>query len=111
MAQFTGTFEGTFDANKSRLSVPATFRATLSAFGTNVMVLRPSSHSPCLDCWPEPQFAAEVERRTDELDPFSADYDTRVAELVGDAITITLDTDGRVVLPRQLVEHAQLRAS
>lgn len=108
MAQFTDTIAGTFDAKKMRLSVPAPFRAVLNAAGTQTVVLRRSSHAACIDCWPEPDFAREIQRRTDELDPFSEDYDERMAELVGRATTLTMDGDGRLVLPRALVEHAGL---
>ena len=108
MAQFTDTIVGSFDARKARLSVPAAFRQLLARMGAENLVLRRSSHSPCIEAWPEPDFEREVNRRIGDLDPFSPDFQKKSRQLVGRASTLALDGDGRLVLPKPLVEAAHL---
>ncbi len=99
-----------FDAKKTRLSVPSSFRAVLAQTGDPDVVLRPSSHSPCIDVWPKATFQAEVERRTKDLDPFSQEFDEVTDGLTVQAYDIRLDADGRIVLPRALLADVPLDA-
>jgi transcriptional regulator MraZ len=100
-----------FDAKKTRLSVPSTFRAVLAQSGEQDVVLRPSNHSPCIDVWPKAAFQAEVERRTKDLDPFSEDFDAVTDGLTVRAHDTRVDADGRVVLPRTLLADVPLDAN
>jgi MraZ protein len=100
-----------FDAKKTRLSVPASFRAVLAQAGDQDVVLRPSNHSPCIDVWPKAVFQAEVERRTSALDPFSEEFDSVTDGLTVQAYETRVDADGRVVLPRALLAEVPLDAS
>ncbi len=100
-----------FDAKKTRLSVPSSFRAVLAQSGDQDVVLRPSSHSPCIDVWPKATFQAEVERRTKDLDPFSPEFDEVTDSLTVHAYDIRLDADGRIVLPRALLADVPLDAN
>jgi transcriptional regulator MraZ len=100
-----------FDAKKTRLSVPSSFRAVLAKNGDpDDVVLRPSSHSPCIDVWPKATFQAEVERRTKDLDPFSQEFDEVTDELTVRAHDVRLDGDGRIVVPRPLLADVPLDA-
>ena len=99
-----------FDAKKTRLSVPSSFRAVLAQTGDPDVVLRPSSHSPCIDVWPKATFQAEVERRTKDLDPFSQEFDEVTDSLTVQAYDIRVDADGRIVLPRTLLADVPLDA-
>jgi MraZ protein len=102
-----------FDARKTRLSVPSTFRAVLSRTGSGEpdVVLRPSNHSPCIDVWPKAAFEAEVERRLEGLDPFSEEYETITDGLTVRVHETRVDADGRIVLPRTLLADAPLDAN
>jgi MraZ protein len=100
-----------FDAKKTRLSVPSSFRAVLAQSGDQDVVLRPSNHSPCIDVWPKETFQAEVERRTKDLDPFSEEFDEATDGLTVRAHETRVDADGRVVLPRALLADVPLDAN
>ena len=100
-----------FDAKKTRLSVPSTFRAVLAQTGEQDVVLRPSNHSPCIDVWPKAVFQAEVERRTRDFDPFSEEFDAITDGLTVRAFDTRVDADGRVVLPRSLLADVPLDAN
>lgn len=100
-----------FDAKKTRLSVPSAFRAVLAQIGDQDLVLRPSSHSPCIDVWPKASFLAEVERRTKDLDPFSEEFDAVTDGLTVKAHETRVDADGRVVVPRAWLGDVPLDAN
>ncbi len=101
-----------FDAKKTRLSVPSAFRAVLAkADDHQAVVLRPSSHSPCIDVWPLGAFQAEVKRRTEQLDRFSEEFDAVTDELTVSAHETRVDADGRVVLPKTLLAEVPLDAN
>jgi MraZ protein len=108
MLHFTSTLDGTFDAKKARLSVPAPFRTILSRLGAEAIVLRPSDHAPCIEVWPESVFRAEVQRVLGKLSPFSPKYHKFSRQLVGQAHTVTYDNEGRFGLPPALIAHARL---
>ncbi|WP_149541166.1 division/cell wall cluster transcriptional repressor MraZ [Siccirubricoccus phaeus] len=108
MSDFAGTFPGSFDAKKGRISVPAAFRATLNRLGAEDVILRSSRFLPCLEVWPKPDYMAEFERRTAGLSKLSAEYQSISRKLLGRVHTLRPDTEGRVVMPGPLVEKARL---
>ncbi|MDB5371778.1 MAG: mraZ [Belnapia sp.] len=110
MSEFTGTFGGGFDAKKGRISVPANFRATLSRRGAEDIILRRSRHLPCIEVWPKPDYMAEVDARVAGLSKLSAEYQSIMRKLVGRIHTLHPDSEGRVVLPKELAEQAQFEA-
>ena len=110
MSEFTGTFGGGFDAKKGRISVPAPFRAILSRLGAEDIILRKSRHLPCIEVWAKPDYMAEVEARVAGLSKLSAEYQSIMRKLVGRIHTLHPDTEGRVVMPRELAEQAQLES-
>ncbi len=105
---FFGTLPGTFDTKKARLSVPAVFRAPLARFDSNELIARKCDHSPCIEVWPRATFDQEVERRTADLDPFGPDYEKRMRRLVARVHALQPDGEGRLVLPRELIDKAGL---
>ena len=108
MSGFAGTFAGTFDAKKGRISVPASFRAVLNRLGAEEIILRPSRHAPCIEVWPEPAYTAEVQRRVEGLSKLSGEYQTIMRKLVARIHTLHPDAEGRSVMPKELAEKAGL---
>lgn len=99
---------GTFDAKKARISVPAVFRTVLAKFDSSELMARKSSHSPCIDLWPKQVFEEEVQRRIASLDTFARDYEKQARRLVANVHPLQPDSEWRVVLPRDLIEKAEL---
>jgi MraZ protein len=108
MSNFAGTFSGTFDLKKGRLSVPAAFRAVLARQEAEEVVLFPSRHARCIELWPEPTYMAEVERRIGDLSKLSSEYQAIMRKLVSRIHTLRPDAEGRFVMPRELAEKAGL---
>lgn len=103
--------QATFDAKKGRISVPSAFRAALSTRGfPQELIGRRSSHSPCIEIWPKAEFEAEVKARAANLDRFSREYEKLMRRLLAHAHALTPDPEGRMVLPRELIEKAGLEA-
>jgi MraZ protein len=109
MALFLSTFEKQID-KKGRVSVPPSMRAVLAAQSSSVMIAYPSFVRPCIE-------ACGMERleklyaRIESLDPFSEERDAFATAILGGAIQLPFDSEGRVVLPESLLKKASITAT
>jgi MraZ protein len=107
MTQFLGTHENRRDG-KGRVSIPATFRNALRGpDGGTRMILRPSHKYHCIEGWPFAAFHA-IAQPLDELPTFGDDEDDLALSLYAEATEAEPDKEGRIVLPAELVRHANL---
>lgn len=108
MTQFKGTHLVRRDG-KGRVSIPAAFRAVLKGDhpANAAVVLRPSHKHPCVEGWHPASFAAQG-AQIDQLPRFSDQEDDLAIALYSDAVDAEPDKEGRIVLPRDLAEHAGL---
>ena len=115
MTLFIGTHLSKRDA-KGRVSIPAQFRSTLKkkshageGAAIAAMYLRPSHQHPCIEGWTEQGFEALSEPVAAGYNQFSPEYDDFVTALFGNARRLETDTEGRIMLPAKLMEHAGLQ--
>ena len=106
MSQFLGTHTNKLDA-KGRVSIPAPFRAALRSGDGSPLVLRPSHKHPCVEGWPAATFHA-LATPLNALDMFGEAHDDLAAALYADAHPSEPDKEGRIVLPAELIAHANL---
>jgi MraZ protein len=112
MTQFKGTHSVRRDG-KGRVSIPAAFRAVLKGDhpvtpGPNgAVVLRPSHKHPCVEGWHPAAFEAQGSQ-IQQLPRFSDEEDDLALALYSDAVDAEPDKEGRIVLPRELADHAGL---
>jgi MraZ protein len=112
MTHFLGTHQNRLDA-KGRVSVPASFRAALKALGNgengvgSPVILRPSHQYPCIEGWSQQAFEA-LARPLNDYDDFSQEQDDLATTLYASAYMMETDKEGRIVLPAELVAHANL---
>ncbi|MEM6496805.1 MAG: division/cell wall cluster transcriptional repressor MraZ [Pseudomonadota bacterium] len=111
MDRFVSTFENKIDA-KGRISVPAPFRAILERDGYKEsaalgIYCYPSLDAPALDAGGE-RLAQNIDRLLGGLADYSDERDELSLALYGDVKVLTVDGDGRIVLPPDLREHAGL---
>ncbi len=106
MTQFLGTHKGKLD-KKGRISVPASFRAVLETLGTAEIVLFPSFRHPCIEAWPQPAFEA-LSAGHSSLDIFSDASENLAGALFAMAHPARPDSEGRLVLPEDLIGEAGL---
>jgi MraZ protein len=102
---FLSTYVNKVD-RKGRVSVPATFRASLAAQRFPGIVVFPSYKYPALEAnsieWME-----ELASRLDQLDKFSDEHEN-LEMLFASSRELPLDTEGRIALPPDLAEHAAI---
>lgn len=109
MDRFVSTFENKIDS-KGRVSVPASFRAVLerdaySLGTTGGIYCYPSLDAPALDAGGE-RLAQKIDGLLSGLPDYSDERDELSVALYGDVQVITIDGDGRIVLPQDLRAHA-----
>lgn len=112
MERFVSTFTNKIDA-KGRVSVPASFRAVLDRDGYRAadaigIYCYPSLDAPALDCGGE-KLVRKVDALLENLPDYSDERDELSVALYGDSRTLSIDGDGRIVLPEEFREHAGLQ--
>jgi MraZ protein len=112
MDRFVSTFTNKID-QKGRVSVPAPFRAILerdgyAGGGSAGLYCYPSLDAPAIDAGGE-RLAQKIDRLLGGLADYSDERDELSLALYGDVQLLTLDGDGRILLPESLRAHAALQ--
>ena len=104
MALFLSTYVNKID-KKGRVSVPARFRTVLAGKGFDSVVLFPTVNGDAIDgCGMD-----VMERLLEKIcgfDPLSEDRESYADALMSDAIELTIDGDGRIMIPLDMLENA-----
>lgn len=104
---FLSTYQNRID-KKGRVSIPAQFRAVLTAQEYPAVIAYPSPINECIEgCGM--QRIMKFNQRVEEFEPYSAERDAFSAMLFGDSVQLTMDSEGRVSLPPQLIDFAGLK--
>lgn len=96
---------------KGRVSVPAPFRAVLAAEQTCQgphLIAYASFTNPCIEAC-GPGRIEQLSAAIDQLDPFAPERDAFATAILGGATSLTIDGDGRIILPESLLSCADLR--
>lgn len=107
MALFLSTFINKID-KKGRVSVPASFRASIANQSFNGIVAYSSFINKCVEACGIDRIE-KLSATIDNLDPYSDARDAFATTILGGSIQLALDGDGRVVLPENLIELAELK--
>lgn len=101
---FLSTFEKSID-KKGRVSVPPAFRAVLAAEQFNGVIAYPSFVHGCIEaCGME--HMNRLYARIEALDPFSEERDAFATAILGAAVQLPFDGEGRIIVPEALLEKA-----
>lgn len=104
MALFLSTFTNKVDS-KGRVSVPSQFRASLVNESFSGMVIYESFVNQCIEgC--DLERIKKISESIDDLDPFSEERDAFATAVLGGSIQLSIDGDGRVILPESLLKKA-----
>ncbi len=109
MELFLSTYVNKVD-RKGRVSVPATFRAALAGQRFPGIVVFPSFKYRALDASGIDRMD-ELAARLETLDEFSEEHENLAALLFGASQPLPFDSEGRIVLPEKLAEHALISES
>ena len=104
MALFVGRHMNRID-KKGRVSVPRPFRTALQSIGSQTLYLYPLFKVTAAEACDE-TFMLRMSASLDELDMFSDEQDDLAAIVLENAHALSFDTEGRVQLPAEIVEHA-----
>jgi MraZ protein len=109
MDRFVSTFTNKIDA-KGRVSIPAPFRAVLERDGyAGGIYCYPSLDASALDAGGE-RLAKKIDGLLSGLPDYSNERDELSVALYGDVQVLSIDGDGRIVLPEGLRAHAGLQS-
>jgi MraZ protein len=97
-----GAHEHTVD-DKNRLTLPAKFR---QAFADGIVITR--GLDGCLFAYRREDWDRLVESRLAALDPLSPEGRRLQRHFFSGAAEADLDKQGRVIVPKELIEHARL---
>ncbi|NKD54794.1 MULTISPECIES: division/cell wall cluster transcriptional repressor MraZ [unclassified Haematospirillum] len=106
MSLFVSTIINKID-RKGRVSVPALWRSSLTGQGFAGVVCYPSFTTSCLDGMGMDRLE-KIASSLDRLDIFSPEQDEMAQLVFASARQLAFDTEGRIMVPEDLLEHAGL---
>ena len=106
---FLSTYENKLD-KKGRVSVPASFRSYLSNLGYNGVICYPSFSSESLEACSQDRIE-KISNAIDSLNPFEEKRDFFATSILSESTSLQFDTEGRVLLPSNLLNHAKITSN
>ena len=105
MTFFTSEYESKLDA-KGRLVLPSRIKAQLPEGDSHELVIR-RGFEPCLIIYPMVEFK-KVFSKISSLSEFNEEYRKLQRNFLSGVITVELDNNGRLLIPRNVLAHAQV---
>ena len=105
--RFLGNIEAKTDA-KGRVFLPATFRKVLQNEGEASLVLRKDVHQACLVLYPMRTWNRRMDALLERVNEFDDESQMLLRQYVSDAEELTLDGNGRFLIPRRYLQMAEI---
>ena len=105
--RFLGNIEAKTDA-KGRAFLPAVFRKVLNASGEESLVLRKDIFEPCLVLYPESVWNERMDALRKRLSRWRRRDQMIYRQYVTDVEMITLDGNGRFLIPKRYLKMANI---
>lgn len=106
MSRFTSTYLNKVD-RKGRVSVPAPFRTVLEGQGSGLFYLKRNEVDGTIDGLTE-AYMDDVQERIDALPMNSVEREDAEDEFFADSTEMRCDPDGRIILPKTLLDLASI---
>ncbi|MDW3024609.1 MAG: division/cell wall cluster transcriptional repressor MraZ [Alphaproteobacteria bacterium] len=107
MSLFLSSYENRLDT-KGRVSVPASFRASIADEKfAGVVLFRSFTHN-CIEGLTMSRLE-QMAAATDKMGVFDSELDDLTAMLFADARQLAFDVTGRIVIPAELLQHAGIK--
>jgi MraZ protein len=90
---------------KGRVSIPAGYRSALAKENFNGIIVYPSFKNNCIEACSMSRLE-ELSEIIQNLDPYSDERDAFETIVLGEAVQLQFDNEGRVSLPAYLMEQA-----
>jgi len=104
VAVFFGTFENKVD-RKGRVSVPAPFRQALSRSAYQGIIARASHRTDAIEGF-DLEFMEKLNNSVSANPLYSDTHEDLSMTIFGESYQLAFDSEGRIILPPALVEHA-----
>ncbi len=101
--RFVGNIEAKTDA-KGRVFLPSTFRKVLQTDGEEKLFLRKDIFQPCLVIYPQSVWDEQLNLLRSRLNRWNAAHQQLFRQFVADVEQITLDGNGRFLIPRRYMK-------
>lgn len=108
--RFVGNIEARTDA-KGRVFLPAVFRKELQASGEDSLVLRKDVFQSCLVLYPASVWNEQMDVLRSRLNRWNATHQQIFRQFVSDAEVMSIDANGRILLPRRYLAMAGITQS
>lgn len=105
--RFLGNIEAKTDA-KGRVFLPAVFRKVLQASGGENLVMRKDVFQNCLVLYPESVWNEQMDTLRRKLSRWNATHQLIFRQFVSDVELLTLDGNGRFLIPKRYLKMAQI---
>lgn len=94
---------------KGRVSIPSGYRAALTNQNFNGIIVYPSFKNDCIEAC-SMSHLEELSKIIQNLDPYSDERDAFETIVLGEAVQLQFDNEGRVVLPSYLMEQVGIES-
>ena len=106
MQHLIGTYECKADT-KGRILMPIAIKKQLSSVVTNGFVLKRSVFNSCLELYPVKEWILLMEK-INSLNRFNKKNNDFIRRFTAGVKTVEMDISGRLLIPKDLVKHAQI---
>ena len=107
--RFLGNIEARTDS-KGRVFLPSVFRKVLQASGEVALVLRKDVFQPCLVLYPQSVWDWQLDELKTRLNRWNPEHQQMLRQFVYDVEMITLDSNGRFIIPKRYQELANIES-
>ena len=104
MKHFIGTYECKADA-KGRIMLPVALKKQLAENLNDGFVLKRAVFNACLELYPLKQWEALMEK-VNQLNRFNKKNNDFIRRFTAGVRLVEIDTSGRLLIPKDLVQHA-----
>ena len=105
--RFLGNSEAKTDA-KGRVFLPAMFRKQLQAAAEDCLIMRKDTYQDCLVLYPESAWNEQMNELRERLNRWNPTHQMVFRQFVSDVEIITLDTNGRFLIPKRYLKMAHI---
>ena len=107
MNHFIGTYECKIDV-KGRILIPAALKKQISVFQKDGFVIKRGLFNDCIELYPFDQWKF-VMNKIDQLNRFNKKNIDFIRRFTAGVKMVDIDTNGRLLIPKDLIKHACIR--
>lgn len=107
MTTFIGDYSCNIDA-KGRVLFPAAFKKQLSPEAQERFVVKKDIFEKCLVIFPMDEWQRQVKILRSKINPYKREHNKLLRGFYKDSVEVGLDNNGRLLIPKRLLELAEI---